>query len=94
MFAGYGLDVLMGVTLLPPSKSFSIGSDSQGIVINPMWDGRGGVWTGGAVSGLGVLSWKGRRVTQGSSFFRAPGLDSSQWTHITPWSGCDPENKP
>ena len=54
--AGYGLDVVMGVTLLPPAKRFSIGGDSQGMVMNPIWGSRGGVSTSGPVSGLGVPS--------------------------------------
>lgn len=29
-----GLDVVMGVTRLPPSKRFSTGGDSQGMVMN------------------------------------------------------------
>lgn len=56
MCAGYGLDVVMGVTLLPPAKRFSIGGDSQGMVMNPIWGSRGGVSTSGPVSGLGVPS--------------------------------------
>lgn len=50
VFAGYGLDVVMGVTLLLP-KRFPLGGDSQGMVMNPIlggWDldGRGSVWPG------------------------------------------------
>lgn len=59
MFAGYGLDVVMGVTLLPPSKRFSIGGDSQGMVMNPIWGSRGGVSTGGQC--LGWVSPAGKR---------------------------------
>lgn len=51
MFAGDGLDVVMGVTLLLPPKRFPIGGDSQGRVMDPIWEG-------GAASGLGVPSWK------------------------------------
>lgn len=36
VFAGYGLDVVMGVTLLLP-KRFPLGGDSQGMVMNPIW---------------------------------------------------------
>lgn len=49
MFAGYGLDVVMGVTLLLP-KRFPLGGDSQGMVMYPVLggglDGRGSVWPG------------------------------------------------
>lgn len=55
----------MGVTLLPPSKRVS--KDSQGMAMNPIWGGRDGVLTGVAVSGLGVCSWKERRVIRQSS---------------------------
>lgn len=54
VFAGYGLDVVMGVTLLLP-KRFPLGGDSQGMVMYPVL---GGVLMGGAVSGLGIPSWK------------------------------------
>lgn len=52
MFAGYGLDVVMEVTLLLP-KRFPLGGDSQGMVMYPVL---GGVLMGGAVSGLGIPS--------------------------------------
>ena len=56
MFAGYGLDVVMGVTLLLP-KRFPFGGDSQGMMMNPIW-GVGGILMGAAVSGLGIPIWK------------------------------------
>lgn len=38
VFAGYGLDVVMGVTLLLP-KRFPLGGDSQGMVMYPVLGG-------------------------------------------------------
>lgn len=73
------------MTLLAPPKRFPIGGDSQGMVMNPIWGiGERGFSMGGAVSRLGVLSWKERRAFQQCSFLRDQGLDSGQWTYRPP----------